>query len=117
MKCNYHKSLDVQDCWVKSCYEYAIYLDYCVSFTGLKQIEKKSPGARVPAQESAESHRLQSSSLTNLISFYDQVTRLVDEEKAMDVVYLGFSKAFDTVSHSIFLEKLTAHGLDGCTLC
>ncbi|GAB0184601.1 mitochondrial enolase superfamily member 1 [Grus japonensis] len=50
--------------------------------------------------------------LTNLISFYDQMTRLVDEGKAVDVIYLDFNKAFDIVSHSILLEKLVAHGLD-----
>ncbi|GAB0209629.1 mitochondrial enolase superfamily member 1 [Grus japonensis] len=53
------------------------------------------------------------SCLNNLISFYDKVTHLVDEGKAVDVVYLDFSKAFDTISHSILLEKMAAHGLDG----
>ena len=35
------------------------------------------------------------SCLTNLISFYDQVTLLVDERKAEDIVYLDFNKAFE----------------------
>ena len=52
------------------------------------------------------------SCLSNLI-FYDKVICLVDEGKAVDVVYLDFCKAFDTISHS----KLAAHGSDRCILC
>jgi len=48
------------------------------------------------------------SCLTNLI-FNDQVPHLVDEGKAVDIVYLD-SK------HSVLLEKLAAHGLGRYTL-
>jgi len=56
------------------------------------------------------------SCLTNLISFYDPVTCLVDEGKAVDVVYLDLSQAFGTVSHSKLLQKLAVCGLDRYTL-
>ena len=45
------------------------------------------------------------SCLTTLISSYERVTRLVDEGRAVDVVCLDFSKAFDTLPHSTLLEK------------
>ncbi|RMC18247.1 hypothetical protein DUI87_05129 [Hirundo rustica rustica] len=44
------------------------------------------------------------------------VTHLVDAGRAVDVVYLDFSKAFNTVSQSLFLDKLAAHSLDKSTL-
>ena len=40
------------------------------------------------------------------------MTGWVDEGRAVDVVYLNFSKAFDTVSHNILRGKLRKCGLD-----
>lgn len=41
------------------------------------------------------------------------VTSLMDEVKAVDVIYLDFSRAEDTISHSIPLEKLGAPAWTG----
>ncbi|GAB0203543.1 mitochondrial enolase superfamily member 1 [Grus japonensis] len=54
--------------------------------------------------------------LTNLIAFDDGMTSWVDEGRAVDIVYLDFSKAFDTICHRILVSKLRKCGLDERTV-
>ena len=49
---------------------------------------------------------------TNLVAFYDQVTESLDASVTVDVVFLDFRKAFDTVSHPILVKKLGVCGVD-----
>lgn len=50
---------------------------------------------------------------TNLITFMDKVTELMDKGIAVDVFYLDFAKAFDKVPHQRLLRKLDAKGVGG----
>ena len=56
------------------------------------------------------------SCLTNLVAFYDVVTGWVDGERAVDAVYLDFSKAFDNGSHNILITKLRKCGINEWTV-
>ncbi|KAK4823173.1 LOW QUALITY PROTEIN: hypothetical protein QYF61_027077, partial [Mycteria americana] len=48
----------------------------------------------------------------NLIAFYDETTGSVDVYRAMDAVYIDFSKPVDAVSYSILIAKWGSYGLD-----
>ena len=52
----------------------------------------------------------------NLIVFMDKVTELIDQGTPVDIFYLDFSKAFDTVPHEKLLKKMEAKGVGGCLL-
>ena len=45
--------------------------------------------------------------LANLIAFCNDVIALVEEGKAVDIVYLCFSKIFDTVFRNSLVDKLS----------
>lgn len=47
------------------------------------------------------------SHLTNLKTFWDKMASLMNEERALDVVYLDFRNVFNTSSCSIFMDKLS----------
>ena len=56
------------------------------------------------------------SCMTNLINFYSEITSLMDEGGAVDIVLLDFGKVFNTVPHKILTEKLLKYGLDKQTV-
>ena len=52
------------------------------------------------------------SCLTNLLCFFEEITKCVDDRSPVDDVYLDFQIAFDEVPHKILLLKLKVHGND-----
>ena len=54
------------------------------------------------------------SCLTNLLCFFEEITKWVDEGSPVDVIYLDFQKAFDKVPHQRLIGptqvKITWYG-------
>lgn len=48
---------------------------------------------------------------TNATAFHDDVTGMKNEGRAVDVAYVNFSNACNTVSHNTLVGKLIKYGL------
>ena len=51
--------------------------------------------------------------MSNLLFFFKEVYDVVDNKRSVDVIYLDFQKAFDTVPHNKLLNKLFGIGIRG----
>lgn len=56
------------------------------------------------------------STLTQLIQQHELIMDILEDGEAAEVIYLDFSKAFDTCDHSVILEKIRAVGIGGKVL-
>ena len=53
------------------------------------------------------------SCVTNLLETLDDITSAIDNKFSVDVIYLDFAKAFDTVPHQRLTHKLKSYGIEG----
>lgn len=63
-----------------------------------------------PCQHGFRQHR---SCVTQLLEVLNDLTNMIENSTPLDIIYLDFSKAFDTVPHTRLLNKLKAYGIDG----
>ena len=50
---------------------------------------------------------------TQLLTVYDEIGKYLDEGKQTDMIFLDFSKAFDSVDHNMLIHKLHKLGFWG----
>ena len=56
------------------------------------------------------------STVTQLLEVFNEVSSILDNAGQVDMVYLDFSKAFDSVSHKLLLHKLRSFGFHSSLL-
>ena len=67
-------------------------------------------------REEQHGFRYGRSPTTNLIDFFEQTTKWLDDGLPFDIVYFDFAKAFDKVCHKRLVTKLQAAGIWGTLL-
>jgi len=56
------------------------------------------------------------STTTNLLLYHDYINTAMEKKIQVDTIYTDFTKAFDTVNHSILKNKLSSYGVGGSLL-
>ena len=56
------------------------------------------------------------SCLTNLLCFFEEISKSVDEGTPVDVIYLDFQKAFVKVPHQRLILNIKSHGMGNSTI-
>eukprot|EP00061_Rhincodon_typus_P003990 g21493.t1 len=44
-----------------------------------------------------------------MIGFFEEIKKMIDKGKLVEIVHMGFSKAFDKVPHGSLVQKVKSH--------
>lgn len=59
---------------------------------------------------------MERSTTSNLVTFINDISEVIDNNKQTDTIYTDFKKVFDRVPHDILLKKLAVYGFSGSML-